>query len=254
VIAIGTNGHLIGIGTTNPITPLGIKHSSATTNTVLSSLLIAGVSTGVPANGMGRSIDFNLSNSTNASLTTTSFASLWTNAVTNNADTLFYVIKNGVITEVMRMSGLTGSVGIGTTAPSAALDVVNSTSGPHYIALTSGANITLFTVTLPSMASTGGHLYYNIRAANATQIQIHSGDAAFNAVNITNTVTSVFTDSTTPVIDNTPVGTLTVALVTTAVGNQVKFNMTATTDLNTPTAMNVTYTVIKSDNNVIVFN
>jgi len=114
----------VGIGTSSPADPLHVSTDDATTNAVVDVLRVEHTTTGTAASGLGAgqvfyvedaggteeqgSIDVILDDVTNSS---------------EDATMTFSINQNGTITEIMRVDGTDGRVGIGSTAPTGLLQI-----------------------------------------------------------------------------------------------------------------------------------
>lgn len=115
----------VGVGTEAPATRLHAILDNGTTNAIDNILRLEHSSTGTPAAGFGSGIQFQLESNTTTNRDAGRIATIWTTATDasrTSAMTFATVNAANDIAERVRIEG-DGDVGIGTTAPSARLDV-----------------------------------------------------------------------------------------------------------------------------------
>jgi hypothetical protein len=123
-------GISIGSGTV-PEAMLDIYKSDSVTNALTDVGILRHNSSGTPAANFGGSILFKLKSSTTADQDAARVGAIWTSAThasRTSAFTIQLVNNAGNLSEVFRVTGA-GSVGIGTTNPQNALDVVRGAAG-----------------------------------------------------------------------------------------------------------------------------
>jgi len=128
-----SNGYC-GIGSDNaigtnmtPATPLEVSSYNATTNSVFDILTLSQVTSGTPAAGIGTGLIFEIQDGGNTEEQGRINVEL--DDVTNGAEDAtmtFDINQNGTMTEVMRIDGTAGFVGIGTSSPASKLHIVGS--------------------------------------------------------------------------------------------------------------------------------
>ncbi|MDG1517629.1 MAG: tail fiber domain-containing protein, partial [Flavobacteriales bacterium] len=133
---IKSNGYC-GIGSDNtigtnmsPATPLEVSNYNATTNSVVDIFTLSQVTSGTPAAGIGAGLIFEIQDGGN--IEEQGRINVELDDVTNgseDATMTFDINKNGTITEVMRIDGTQGYVGIGTSSPSTLLQVGETDNG-----------------------------------------------------------------------------------------------------------------------------
>ena len=118
----------VGIGIASPSTNLHIFNEAASTNSVLDILTITAESSGTPAAGIGAGIVFEIEDGTTVS-EEQGRINVELDDVSNgseDATMTFDINQNGTMTEVMRIDGTAGNVGIGTTSPTEKLHISGS--------------------------------------------------------------------------------------------------------------------------------
>ena len=122
VMTMNSDGR-VGIGTTSPAAKLDVVTDDAVTNNSTNVLNITHTSTGTTANGFGAGLGFFTENSTYSSINEVGrIEVIETDEVSLNDDMLFYTKGNNILGEKMRILA-NGNVGIGTTSPTAKLQV-----------------------------------------------------------------------------------------------------------------------------------
>jgi len=131
------SGGNVGIGTTTPgnildvfnTTGSGPKFTVSTSGTtdILSGLALRRETTGTSGNGIGTGLFFEVENSAGNSLAAGNVSVIIPTAGSSNTDMLFRLMQGGTgNTELMRIQGSTGNVGIGTTTPWRTLSVTGT--------------------------------------------------------------------------------------------------------------------------------
>ncbi|MFT4900472.1 MAG: hypothetical protein ACI9U0_002276 [Flavobacteriales bacterium] len=123
----------VGIGIASPSTNLHIFNEAASTNSVLDILTITAESSGTPAAGIGAGIVFEIEDALTVS-EEQGRINVELDDVSNgseDATMTFDINQGGTMTEVMRIDGTDGYVGIGTSSPSAMLEVRNTTGSAY---------------------------------------------------------------------------------------------------------------------------
>ncbi len=137
-----TNGR-VGIGTTAPSDFIHISQNPSSTNTVTNDLRLERLTTGTAANGLGVATDYYLEDDGGNSNEAARIDVVWEDATNTSEDASirFNQMVAGTLTEKMRIDDA-GSVGIGTTAPAALLDLTSpaTSGGIPTLALTPGAH------------------------------------------------------------------------------------------------------------------
>lgn len=101
---------------------------------------------------------------------------------------------------------------------------------------------TIFSITLPASAGTGGKVFYSIYASDGTDFQVRTASCNFAVVNKATTITAdTDIDAATSIAAST--GTLTATAAMTTTSPTSNFQITATTSL-TPTSFFIDYVLI----------
>ena len=123
-----TSDGKLGLGTSAPASKLDIQDTSGTTNAPVIIQNISALSSGTVANGFGPAIRFQGEDAGGANRDMAYVSSVYTNASTVDTALTFYTRDNlGALTEKVRIDEQ-GRVGIGTTAPSHRLHVLDNTN------------------------------------------------------------------------------------------------------------------------------
>ncbi|MES2216679.1 MAG: tail fiber domain-containing protein [Patescibacteria group bacterium] len=159
----GSTGNVgnIGIGSTTAPQRLTVTAQDASASSINFPVSIAHTLTsGTPAVGMGEGILFKNVRSTGAMTVQGYLGTVWQNSGSETADMIFAPVTagSGNGTERMRLSGVTGTLGLGTTSPASAYSIA-MTKGA-YIGGTIYATSTVFFPGLTN-SNTGDYLCWN---------------------------------------------------------------------------------------------
>ncbi len=182
----------VGVGTSSPSAVLHVITSDTAASTRSSVAILGHNSSGTPAAGFGTGENFQLESSTTNSQDAAQVAGVWSTATdaSRGGALTFSTVQSGTLAEKVRIdSG--GQVGIGTTSPTAQLDI-NGGFATRYTLLTlsSGTNNNVslgsgafFVITGPTSAFSitgiaGGVDGRRVRFINATGYNCTIGDSS----------------------------------------------------------------------------
>lgn len=158
IISVGS----VGVNTVSPSSalhvtsatypPAKIERTTTGTNNQAGALLIRHVSTGVSTDGFGTAIDFKTQDSDNVENVQAQIQTM-RNGADNTASLVFVPWTGGVASEAMRLTN--SNVGIGTTVPSAKLDVYSSSYPVAEFVRTTATTNTFVGVTKVQARSSG---------------------------------------------------------------------------------------------------
>ncbi|MFA5947926.1 MAG: tail fiber domain-containing protein, partial [Candidatus Gracilibacteria bacterium] len=170
---IDTVNNKIGVGTNSPSDNFHISESDAGTTTVLTGLRMERLTSGTAAAGLGNALDFYLEDATGNSNEAARIDVAWEDATnaSEDASIRFNIMKAGVLTEAMRIDD-TGKIGIGTSAPSAEIEVVE----PDGITNNRAASIQVTSYGVNGETLTGGFAIRGARGTLALPTAVQTSD------------------------------------------------------------------------------